>query len=175
MVTFDSEDFQKQLQDIAKRFRERLEKGVEKFAYKTADIFIQSTPYGDIDKYYDYYEERQLEYGFRMQPGLAKGSWLLSTGQPAFSEEVAYDTRSGSKSQARAQMTAQEYVLGETIYLTNSVPYIIDLERGQSRQAPAGMLQLSMTKLVNLYSLNVAKILTGEKQPSMFDTEGNKF
>lgn len=165
MIKINGEELHKQLEAFAAKFRSTLEKGVERFAYKTADILIQSTPYGNVDKYLELYEDRQERYGFDIAPGLAKGSWLLSTGQPVFIQEVAYDNKYGSKSQARSYASAQEYMLGETIYLTNSVPYIEHLEKGYSReQAPEGIMELSLNKLQRLYGLNVAKILTGEKK-----------
>ena len=164
MIKIHADELHTQLKAFSEKFRSTLEKGVERFAYKTADIFIQSTPYGNVDKYFDLYVKRQDKYGFDIRPGLSKGSWLLSTGQPVFIEEVAYDNRSGGKSQARAYSSSQEYMLGETIYLTNSVPYIEKLEKGSSQQAPEGIMELSLSKLQRLYGLNVAKLLTGEKK-----------
>lgn len=164
MITIHADELHNQLKAFSEKFRRTLEKGVERFAYRTADIFIQSTPYGDANKFLDLYVKREEKYGFEIRPGLAKGSWLLVTGQPVFIEEVAYDNKYGSKSQARAQASAQEYILGETIYLTNSVPYIQGLEQGSSKQAPQGIMDLSLNKLQRLYGLNVAKILTGEKK-----------
>ena len=164
MITIHSDELHRQLLEFSKKFRTTLEKGVERFVYKTADILIQSTPYGDDVLYSDLYEQRQRKYGFKPIAGLAKGSWLMSFDEVVNIPEVAYDNRSGGKSQARIHAISQEYQLGETVYITNSVPYIEKIEQGSSKQAPDGIMDLSLTKLQRLYGLNVAKLLTGEKK-----------
>jgi hypothetical protein len=164
MVTFESEDFQKQLHDIAKRFREKLEKGTEDFIYRTADILIQSTPYGDDKVYQSLYLKREKETGLAPFAGFSKGSWIMSFGAPALVGAIVPDNKSGGKSQARNHAIAHEFQLGDIVYITNSVPYIEKLEKGSSQQAPEGIMEMSLGKLERLYGLNVARILTGGKR-----------
>jgi hypothetical protein len=161
MITMNSDELYQQLKKFSESFRTKLEKGTEVFAYKTADILIQSTPYGDSKTFEGLYKKREKQYGFKPIEGLSKGSWLMSFNDPVFINEIAYDNSSGGKSQARNHAIAQEYQLGETIYITNAVPYIEKLEKGSSKQAPEGIMELSLGKLQRLYGLNIAKILTG--------------
>jgi len=81
--------------------------------------------------------------------GRARANWIASTGQPV--SEAPEGSQSGSTKEARganaaakalqqAQKIVQEYTLSQgSIFLSNNVEYIVPLDQGSSRQAPAGM------------------------------------
>jgi hypothetical protein len=50
----------------------------------------------------------------------------------------------GSDVQGRTALTLEAWKPGQTIWLTNSLPYSQRLENGYSKQAPVGMVKLSV-------------------------------
>ena len=76
--------------------------------------------------------------------GRARSNWIVSLGFPILSN-VDPTTEGGDAaaqkalSQGAAIISAYRPGLGP-VYITNGVPYILALEHGSSRQAPAGML-----------------------------------
>lgn len=54
--------------------------------------------------------------------------------------------KSGASSMARIKDGAIEFPIGETAYITNSLPYAIPLEFGHSTQAPHGMVRVTLVE-----------------------------
>lgn len=73
--------------------------------------------------------------------GRARGNWRTATGSPA---QGAIDRTDGNAAIGEASLKTATYTLGETIYLSNNLPYIQRLEDGYSDQAPTGMVQVSV-------------------------------
>ncbi|MEC4590567.1 hypothetical protein VPG91_06180 [Nitrospirillum amazonense] len=81
-----------------------------------------------------------------VQTGAARGNWradakgftVRPTGRldPDGAETVAHITESVGGMKA-----------GDLIYITNSSAYILDLEHGSSKQAPAGMVSVTIAEL----------------------------
>lgn len=83
--------------------------------------------------------------------GRFKGNWQAGTG----TANGSTGDEANSDALARAAVVLQGWKPGQTIYLTNSMPYATRLEFGWSQQAPAGMVRLS----VQNYSQAIAKAL----------------
>lgn len=69
--------------------------------------------------------------------GRARSNWIPSLNTP--------DTRTvepGQKPDAEAAISA--YKLADTIYISNSLPYIQRLNEGHSKQAPAGFVDIAV-------------------------------
>lgn len=152
----NAKQFENDILSFMEELKDRIEKGVEKFIIDITYILIDDTPYGNVDKFLNLYEKRQEKYGFDIAPGLAKGSWLVSTGNLYNLGAIAYDKPNGYYSKIRAKQTVQEYVIGETVYITNSVPYILELNQGSSKQLPEGF-KVSVDKIEAIYSMNLSK------------------
>lgn len=99
-----------------------------------------------------------------VKTGRARGNWLASIGQPEFREvEVGGPTEAdaaaaaqGAMEQARAQL--QTYTLNQgSIFLCNSLPYILVLEHGSSVQRPEGMTTHALAAAQ--YQLRKARLL----------------
>jgi hypothetical protein len=86
--------------------------------------------------------------------GRARASWTIEIGkidstvapegqQPAMNTWIA-EAKAGA---ALATLT-ERAVFSEPIWIANSLPYINALENGHSRQAPAGMVKLSMEEVM---------------------------
>lgn len=54
--------------------------------------------------------------------------------------------KSGGPTIAAANGALQSFAVGQTFYLVNHLPYAIPLEYGHSKQAPAGMVRITLTE-----------------------------
>jgi len=64
-----------------------------------------------------------------------------------------------AEEQAYAEDVLQNALAGETIIISNNVPYAHELEQGHSGQAPAGVLQLSLDETLANIDAIVAKVI----------------
>ena len=71
--------------------------------------------------------------------GRAKANWNCSINSPdlTFSESANLDPGKASVAFAGAKA-------GDTLYITNAAPYILELENGHSSQAPDGMVRQAL-------------------------------
>lgn len=78
--------------------------------------------------------------------GRARGNWMVSIGnlRPRFSEK---SDKQGQETISRGSAELIELVAFQDIYISNSLPYILRLEHGYSRQAPNGMVSLTLAEL----------------------------
>lgn len=84
----------------------------------------------------------------RMTPvdtGRLKGEWQFTI-QPASSQTGL----SGNSSQAKLQGDAIEMKAGMVGYITNLMPYAIPIEFGSSKQAPGGMVRITLERFQNI-------------------------
>jgi hypothetical protein len=77
--------------------------------------------------------------------GRFRGNWMLGIGQPD-SQTIEITDVDGNQSQARIANGIQNVFLGDAIYITNALPYAIPLEYGWSKQAPNGMVRLTVAE-----------------------------
>ncbi len=95
--------------------------------------------------------------GTPVDTGFARSSWyvMLSGGEAAPAATRFEVDSAGSATDLKTAATGgdpvaesigiiQEARLGQTIWLVNNVPYIVRLEYGWSKQAPAGMVRLTL-------------------------------
>lgn len=88
--------------------------------------------------------------------GRFKGNWNCGIGSVILSTNAANDP-SGSGAIARTLAAVQGWKAGQTIFLTNNLPYARRLEFGWSQQAPSGMVRLTIMD----FQRNVASIAAG--------------
>jgi hypothetical protein len=92
-------------------------------------------------------------YGTPVDTGWARANWVPAIGSP-------YEGTAGSKKalnlgvqQQAIATVATSYRLSQgPIYISNNVPYIVLLNEGSSKQAPAGFVQNAISKAVNVDS-----------------------
>jgi len=72
--------------------------------------------------------------------GRARGNWTVSIGAPDSSASETKD-RSGGATIAKGSTVASRALPNETIFITNNLPYIVSLNDGSSRQAPAKFVE----------------------------------
>jgi len=72
--------------------------------------------------------------------GRFKNNWQVATGS------INRDTNSKTDSKMRAESSMLGFNIGETVYISNSLPYAQRLEDGHSSQAPSGMVKVTLVK-----------------------------
>lgn len=83
--------------------------------------------------------------------GLARNSWFTGNGTiPAGGQGGAKASGADSINRISAEIGSLK-IEGQTIYLINNLPYIQKLEYGSSKQAPQGMVRLSIQEIIGKY------------------------
>jgi hypothetical protein len=78
--------------------------------------------------------------------GRARGNWFVSVGDPVAKTTESVDTTGGTTINAGA-VEINSASGDNSIFITNNLPYIGRLENGYSKQAPAGMVAVTMASL----------------------------
>lgn len=93
-------------------------------AYQTAVKIVERTPF---------------------HTGNAKGAWTAAINTiPTESDKQLADDKDGAETLARIKAVIDTAKFGDVIYLWNNSPYAQALEMGNSEQAPAGMVRVTM-------------------------------
>lgn len=74
--------------------------------------------------------------------GRAASNWLASRGAPRYAIVPPLENPDDAIAEAAAAISG--YKSGETIFIANNVPYIADLNKGSSTQAPAGFVEAAV-------------------------------
>jgi len=77
--------------------------------------------------------------------GVARASWNASLGSPVY-KSVSQTIDGFTLPKPSFSITRASVRAGGKIFLTNSAPYIMELEYGWSGQAPHGMVRVTMAK-----------------------------
>ena len=79
--------------------------------------------------------------------GRARGNWTVSLGTPDSSLSEATD-KSGGATIAKGSAVISRALPGDMIFIANSLPYIVRLNDGSSRQAPAKFVERAVQAAV---------------------------
>lgn len=85
---------------------------------------------------------RQVTISTPVDTGRARWSWFLSVKVPSpeLPPEGKYRVPQTTE---RIKALEQNFTISDTLYLTNNVPYVPDLNEGSSKQAPARFVEKS--------------------------------
>lgn len=83
--------------------------------------------------------------------GRFKGNWQVSVNKQTVGETGRIDP-SGTATLAAGVAVAHTAIAGHTIYIQNNVPYALPLEYGHSKQAPGGMVRITVARFQQLVS-----------------------
>lgn len=78
--------------------------------------------------------------------GRFRNNWQASVNSMNLTANESPDS-DGSASMIKAKRVTDSLEMGSTFYLSNNLPYAQRLEYGWSKQAPSGMLRLSVAEL----------------------------
>lgn len=85
---------------------------------------------------------RQVTISTPVDTGRARWSWFLSVKVPS-SELPPEGKYRVPQTTERIKALEQSFTVSDTLYLTNNVPYVPDLNEGSSKQAPARFVEKS--------------------------------
>ena len=83
--------------------------------------------------------------------GRARGNWFPSVGAPSSAVNMNAKDKSGAAAIAAINSTVMGADIGDVIWLTNNLPYILPLENGWSKQAPQGMVDENLNRVAAQY------------------------
>lgn len=87
--------------------------------------------------------------------GRARGNWQTAPGSPAAGETERLD-KSGGEAISEVEAKTPEGA-GQVTYLSNNLPYIMELEEGSSKQAPEGMVRKNMDRVQRMVDAAIRK------------------
>lgn len=87
--------------------------------------------------------------------GRAKSNWIVTLNSPTIARiEPHHFGVLGSTApqtiktvQARAAIVINRFKIGDTVIIQNNLDYIVDLEKGSSKQSPAGFIHQSLARI----------------------------
>ena len=82
--------------------------------------------------------------------GRFRANWQASVGTYSRSPGDAFD-KSGDATIRKIKQDVLGMDISQRCYLTNALPYAVRLERGWSKQAPAGMIRLTLAEITAHY------------------------
>lgn len=88
--------------------------------------------------------------------GRARANWMLSLGNPDLATTESTD-KTGQTTLASGLSQVAKYTDG-SIWITNNLPYIKRLENGWSKQAPNGMVRLTIAEFSSVVKKMAAQI-----------------
>jgi hypothetical protein len=162
MITTSTENTQASLQLYKELLEQKLKDVAQAVAHTAAKAFVDFTPVGDIGRYADLYKTRYEEKGYRIEAGLARGSWVLSLNNQVNQGAVDYDV-DGINTVKKATSTLQGIKLGDSIIINNSLDYISFLEDGRSYQQPLGIRLPAIEQIKQASKLDIQRVLTETK------------
>lgn len=97
-----------------------------------------------------------------VRTGRARNNWNVGRGSPTLQNvpEGNYP-ESGSQALGRARSVIARLQAGDTVWITNALAYIPALEGGHSKQAPAGMIAVTVAELQPLVERIAAEVRRG--------------
>lgn len=157
MITVDSKDLLKDLQEFYLDTVRRLEQMVRGFSYEIALTAIEKTPLGDSAAYQKLYLRREKAYGLAPVEGLAKGGWQTSLDGTLEFQQL-YGTNSGQTAASAARIGMMNYQLGQTVLIGNEGPYIQQLEDNYSLQTNGeGIMQPTLDSIMAVHRADLMR------------------
>lgn len=125
------------LQRFAEKCAERADDAVGNIVVRIAAELDKRSPVGDAT-----YWKNPPPAGYI--GGHFRANWQLGVGAMPMGEIPGVD-RTGEKTQGRIMAEIPEQAAGKVYYIANNAPYAQRLEYGWSRQAPQGLVGLTVT------------------------------
>jgi len=136
--------FSLDISNFTKKCSDNSDQLARKVVLEVGKSVIEKTPVGDAS-----YWQSPAPKGY--VGGHARGNWSHSEGALDTKEFDVVDP-SGNTSNARILSSVPGKAGGKVHFIQNSVPYIQRLEDGYSRQAPNGMVGLTVIEFQSIFN-----------------------
>jgi len=87
-----------------------------------------------------------------IKTGWASVNWIAEIDEPRSSPVGSRLAISSTEQENGIAMVASGFTFGRTLFISNNVPYIVDLNNGSSPQARAGFVQTSIARSLSKYA-----------------------
>lgn len=136
MASNDMADFEAKLKQFQDRAKTKAVKQVKRICLKVFQNIVQQTP---------------------VLTGCARGNWRINFGDSPIRTFVssAKDPGGNQTLSAGSAQIMGNTNLGVRVNICNSCPYIMRLEHGYSRQAPSGMVHITVEAIASAMGLAV--------------------
>lgn len=130
-----SGNFQQQIEQWANQMDERINQVVRKIVLDIYTRIAQRTA---------------------VKTGRAITNWMVAKGTPITTATLDADPTGMQAMQAAMSVFATyDYKVDTAIFITNSVPYIMRLEHGSSKQHPEGMVRVTVAEFQNIIQAQI--------------------
>ena len=174
MIKVDVSAFRASLEKYRLQTREKMKDTVWQVMRVWADQVIILTPYGNTNSKENKsrYNYRMNRYGWDAKAGLLLGNWniKINDSTPSFNPSM-FSTSDGSVLNAQLATKGDRFELGDTIYLSNATPYLMQSginyggsiepsggNRGYSAQAPNGLKDPLLQAIMSLHRVAFTKM-----------------
>ena len=169
MIKVDVSAFRASLDKYRAQTRQKFKDTVWEVMRVWSDQVIALTPYGNTNspKNQARYDSRKHLYGWDSKPGLLLGNWniRLNDSETTFSGNM-FSSPDGSVINSQLAVKGDRFELGDTIYLSNSTPYLVrdninaggSIEGGYSSQAPNGLKDPLLQAIMALHKVAYSKL-----------------
>lgn len=137
-VVGDFDQFARKITLVIKRVETRAPMLQRLTAVAALKTLVMATPVGNKSLWRQPQRARPGYVG-----GRARGNWFVGINQAVHTQSEAVDAGGGGTI-ARGTSVAQGSRQGDTLYVTNNLPYIVPLNNGSSHQAPAGFVEIAI-------------------------------
>ena len=128
MANNSAADFETSVRRFTEQARAKAERNLRRVCMKALEKIVTRTP---------------------VLTGTARGNWRVSFGEPVRTFDLSLTDPAGNRTiSVGSSLIEGRARLGQRVNICNSAPYILRLERGYSRQAPAGMVHITADELV---------------------------
>lgn len=161
MLQVDTSDFDASVDKYVEELTKAFKNSVVQVMYGTATAIVESTPVGDNERFFELYKMREEEEGWAPDPGMLMANWYfeLNAEDGLFDSDARDET--GDHVTRSIMQVMQAYKIGDSILVTNETPYATEIENGQSKQAPEGMLRPIEAALMDIYKIQFKDFLHG--------------
>ncbi len=101
--------------------------------------------------------DARIVLGTPVDTGRARGNWFPTVGTPSGRVDLKAADKSGAAAIGAAQGVVAGVKLGDVIWFTNNLPYILPLENGHSGQAPQGMVDINLNAVAAQYGGSIVR------------------
>ena len=163
MIQSNIQEVQKELREYKQLFEQKLKAMVAGFAGDVALKASAATPVASpetLEKFESAYLARQRNLGIAVAPGFHAGAWKYVEGKPSFDpniyveEQVEADARKDARTQ---------YQVGDTFSIGAVGPAFAMLEKGDSFQAPDGILKPTEQAIAAAFGADVKRYFESKK------------
>lgn len=145
--------FSLQIAEFIAKTKANVDLVVRTTLFKVDGKLVERSPVGDGS-----YWQRPPPNGYA--GGRFRGNWQVSIGSPATGSLDITD-KSGSATLAAHAAVIGMVKAGQVIYLVNNLPYARRIEEGWSRQAPIGVVGLTVVEFRTLFDDAVNGVRAG--------------